>query len=34
MTVWILGDKDHVGLDKLKAAGDFEEKGLDALFPY
>ena len=34
MTVWILGDRDHVGLDRLKAAGDFEEKGLDALFPY
>jgi predicted Zn-dependent peptidase len=34
MTVWILGDRDHVGTDRLKAFGDFEEKGLDALFPY
>jgi hypothetical protein len=34
MTVWILGDRDHVGTDRLKALGDFEEKGLDALFPY
>jgi predicted Zn-dependent peptidase len=34
MTVWILGDRDHVGLDRLKTAGDFEEKELDALFPY
>jgi predicted Zn-dependent peptidase len=34
MTVWILGDRDRVGLDQLKAAGGFEEKGLDALFPY
>jgi predicted Zn-dependent peptidase len=34
MTVWILGDRDHVGLDRLRTAGDFEEKGLDALFPY
>jgi predicted Zn-dependent peptidase len=34
MTVWVLGDRDRVGLDKLRADGDFEEKGLDALFPY
>jgi predicted Zn-dependent peptidase len=34
MTVWILGDRDHVGLDRLKTAGDLEEKELDALFPY
>ena len=34
MTVWILGDREHAGLDRLKTAGDFEEKGLDALFPY
>jgi hypothetical protein len=34
MTVWILGDRDHVGTDRLKTLGDFEEKGLDALFPY
>jgi predicted Zn-dependent peptidase len=34
MTVWILGDRDHVGADRLKALGDFEEKGLSDLFPY
>jgi len=34
MTVWILGDRDRVGIDRLRADGDFEEKGLDALFPY
>jgi predicted Zn-dependent peptidase len=34
MSVWILGDRDHVGVDRLKTFGDFEEKGLDALFPY
>lgn len=34
MTVWILGDRDRVGLDKLRSDGDLEEKGLDALFPY
>ena len=34
MTVWILGDRDHVGLDQLKTLGDFEQKELDALFPY
>ncbi len=34
MTVWILGDRDHVGTDRLKAIGDFEEKPLDSLFPY
>jgi predicted Zn-dependent peptidase len=34
MTVWILGDREHVGLDGLKAIGDFEEKPLDSLFPY
>ncbi len=34
MTLWILGPKDRVGEDKLKALGDFEQKGLDALFPY
>ena len=34
MAVWILGDRERVGLDRLKTLGDFEEKGLDALFPY
>ena len=34
LTVWILGHRERVGLDKLKALGDFEEKGLDAIFPY
>ena len=34
MTVWILGDRAHVGVDRLKALGDFEEEGLDAVFPY
>ncbi len=34
MTVWILGDRAHVGTDRLKTFGEFEEKGLDALFPY
>ena len=34
MTVWILGPRDGVGLDRLKALGDFEEKTLDDLFPY
>jgi hypothetical protein len=34
MTVWILGQRDRLGLDKLKALGDVEEKPLGALFPY
>ena len=34
MTVWILGQRDRVGLDRLKTLGDFEEKGLGDLFPY
>jgi predicted Zn-dependent peptidase len=34
MTVWILGERDRVGLDKLKALGNFEEKSLGDLFPY
>ncbi|MBI3564107.1 MAG: hypothetical protein HY079_02800, partial [Elusimicrobia bacterium] len=34
MTVWILGQRDRVGLDRLKALGDFEEKSLSDLFPY
>lgn len=33
-TIWILGHRDRVGLDKLKGFGDFEEKPLDTLFPY
>lgn len=34
MTVYILGQKDRVGLDRIKALGDFEEKSLADLFPY
>ncbi len=34
LTVWILGQRDRVGLDRLKPLGDFEEKGLSDLFPY
>jgi predicted Zn-dependent peptidase len=34
MTVWVLGHRDRVGLDQLKALGAFEEKPLDSLFPY
>jgi predicted Zn-dependent peptidase len=34
MTVWILGHRDRVGLDQLKALGTFEEKPLESLFPY
>ncbi len=34
VTVWILGQRDRVGLDRLKTLGDFEEKGLQDLFPY
>jgi len=34
MTVWILGQRDRIGTDKLEALGDLEEKRLDELFPY
>ncbi len=34
LTVWILGHRDRVGIDQLKPLGEFEEKPLDALFPY
>jgi len=34
MTVWILGQRDRVGLDRLKTLGEFEEKSLSDLFPY
>lgn len=34
LTVWILGHRERVGLDKLRAYGEFEEKPLDSLFPY
>ncbi|OGR90745.1 MAG: hypothetical protein A2V88_07920 [Elusimicrobia bacterium RBG_16_66_12] len=34
LTVWILGHRERVGLDKLKTLGDFEEKDLDVIFPY
>jgi hypothetical protein len=33
-TVFVLGDRARVGLDKIKASGDFEERQLDQLFPY
>lgn len=34
LTIWILGQRDRVDADKLKALGDFEEKSLGDLFPY
>lgn len=34
LSVWILGHQERVNLDKLKTLGEFETKGLDALFPY
>lgn len=34
MTIWVLGQRDRVGLDRLKALGDFQEKSLGDLFPY
>lgn len=34
MTVWILGQRDRIGVDRLKTLGDFEEKPLSELFPY
>jgi predicted Zn-dependent peptidase len=34
LSVWVLGHRDRVGLDKLKTFGEFEEKSVDALFPY
>lgn len=34
VSVWILGHKERVGIDKLKTLGDFEEKPLSAIFPY
>ncbi len=34
MTVWLLGPRDRVGMERLKALGDFEEKKVDDLFPY
>ncbi|OGS37327.1 MAG: hypothetical protein A2506_10905, partial [Elusimicrobia bacterium RIFOXYD12_FULL_66_9] len=34
LTVWILGHRERVGLDKLKTLGDFEEKSLGDIFPY
>ena len=34
MTVWVLGHRDRVGVDALKSLGEFEEKPVDALFPY
>lgn len=34
MTIWILGQRDRLGLDRLQASGVLEEKGFEALFPY
>ncbi|MBI5240266.1 MAG: insulinase family protein [Elusimicrobia bacterium] len=34
MTAYILGNRDRVALDALKKLGEFEEKGLDQVFPY
>ena len=34
LTIWILGHRDRARLEKLKAFGDFEEKGLSEIFPY
>jgi predicted Zn-dependent peptidase len=34
MTVWILGQRDRVGVDKLRALGPLAEKTLGDLFPY
>lgn len=33
-TIWVLGPRDRVGLDKLKDLGAIEEKTVDQLFPY
>lgn len=34
LTIWILGHRERVLLDRLKVLGDFEEKELSAVFPY
>lgn len=34
LTVWILGHRERVGLDKLKTFADIEEKSLADIFPY
>ncbi len=34
LTIWILGHRDRIGMEQLKTLGGFEEKALDALFPY
>jgi predicted Zn-dependent peptidase len=34
MTIWILGQRDRIGVDRLKLLGDLEEKVLSELFPY
>lgn len=34
MTVWVLGHRERVGLEKLKTVAEPEEKDLKALFPY
>ena len=34
MTVYILGQRERIGLDNLKKLGGFEEKTLEQIFPY
>lgn len=34
MTVWVVGQRDRIGVDRLKGLGEFEEKSLAELFPY
>ena len=34
MTVYVLGNRERLGLEKIKKLGDFQEKGLDQIFPY
>jgi len=34
LTVWVLGHRERVQLEKLKTFGAFEEKALDSVFPY
>ncbi|MCX5796942.1 MAG: insulinase family protein [Elusimicrobia bacterium] len=34
MTVYVLGNRDRLGLDGLKRLGDLQEKKLEQLFPY
>ncbi len=34
MTIYILGNRERVDMEKLKGLGAFEEKGLEDIFPY